>query len=63
MSSCNEGEDPVDGIVGGQGAVVDDEVTFQTLRNIVSATTGLDHCSLKSIIKTSKNNPPGLTVL
>ncbi len=51
MSSRDEGEDPVDGVVGGQGAVVDDEVTFQTLRNVVSAASGLDHCSLKPIGK------------
>ena len=54
VSSGDEGEDPVNGVVGGQGAVVDDEVTFQTLRNIVSAPARLDHCSLKSIIKSSK---------
>ena len=61
MSSGDEGEDPVDGVVGGQGAVVDDEVTFQTLRNVVSAAAGLDHCSLKSIGKPFKIGLRNLT--
>jgi hypothetical protein len=48
MSSGDEGEDSIDGVIGGQGAVVDDKMTFQTLRNIVSTAAGLDHCSLKT---------------
>jgi hypothetical protein len=53
MSSCDEGEDSIDGVIGGQGAIVDDKVTFQALRNIVSTASGLDHCSLK--LKSSRH--------
>lgn len=43
MALSYEREDPIDGVVGGQGAVVDDEVTLQALRNVVPAAAGLDH--------------------
>ena len=36
-------ENPVNGVVGGEGAVVDDEVTLQPLRDVVPTTSGLNH--------------------
>ena len=36
-------EDPIDGVVGGQGAVVDDKVPLQPLRDVVSTPARLDH--------------------
>lgn len=36
-------EDLVDGVVGGQGAVEDVEVTLEALRDVVTTTTRVDH--------------------
>ena len=43
MSPGDGAEDLVDGLLGGQGAVEDDEVPLQPLRDVVTAPAGLDH--------------------
>ena len=43
MSAADTAEDLVDGRVGWQGAVDDDELPLQTLGNIVPSSSRLDH--------------------
>ena len=43
VAAANHSEDLIDGGVGGEGAVEDVELAFQTLRNIVSPSAWLDH--------------------
>ena len=43
VAAPNHSEDLIDGCVGGEGAVEDVELAFQTLRNIVSSSAWLDH--------------------
>ena len=43
MPSRNKRKDSVDGVVSWKCAVVDDEVTFEALGNVVPAAAGLDH--------------------
>lgn len=43
MPPGDRAEDLVDGLLGGQGAVEDDEVPLQPLRDVVAAAARLDH--------------------
>ncbi len=45
MSLSNVGEDPVNGIISWKGAVVDDEVTLHSLRDVITTTARLYHGS------------------
>ena len=55
MAAANHSEDLIDGGVGGKGAVEDVELAFQTLRNIVSSSSWLNHGrqELKYIVRIS----------
>ena len=58
MAFRDEREDPVDGVVRGQRAVVDDEVPLEPLGNVVPATARLDHCGqvvhVHDVVKVSR---------
>lgn len=43
VSLSQGAEDPVDGGVGGKGAVKDGELSLQTLRDVVTSSSGMDH--------------------
>ena len=43
MTTANDAEDLVNGWIGGQGAVEDGKLPLETLRDVIAATTRLNH--------------------
>ena len=45
VTARNRPEDMVDGLFGGNSAVVDDEMSLETVRDVVPPTSRVVHCS------------------